>query len=96
MRPAAAKRPKIRPNNILDESSSVPTGDRAMSKEAPLSIAERDFILEALRQDARLDGRTANQFRPLKISFGDEYGHVNLELGNTRYEKSQSSVVAAN
>ncbi|EPS29421.1 hypothetical protein PDE_04370 [Penicillium oxalicum 114-2] len=54
-----------------------------MSKEAPLSIAEHDFILEALRQDARLDGRTANQFRPLKISFGDEYGHVNLELGNT-------------
>ncbi|KAJ5485645.1 Exosome complex component rrp45 [Penicillium diatomitis] len=54
-----------------------------MSKEAPLSIAEREFILEALRQDSRLDGRTPDQFRPLKISFGDEYGHVNLELGNT-------------
>lgn len=56
-----------------------------MSKEAPLSVAEREFILEALRQDARLDGRGADQFRPLKISFGEEYGHVKLQLGKTRY-----------
>ena len=56
-----------------------------MSKEAPLSVAERDFILEALRQDSRLDGRGPDQFRPLKISFGEEYGHVKLELGKTRY-----------
>jgi len=56
-----------------------------MSKEAPLSIAERDFILEALREDVRLDGRGANQFRPLNITFGDEYGHVKLQLGKTRF-----------
>lgn len=54
-----------------------------MSKEAPLSIAERDFILEALREDVRLDGRGADQFRPLNITFGDEYGHVKLQLGKT-------------
>lgn len=56
-----------------------------MSKEAPLSVVEREFILEALRQDTRLDGRGVDQFRSLKISFGDEYGHVKLELGKTRY-----------
>lgn len=56
-----------------------------MSKEAPLSIAERDFILEALREDVRLDGRGADQFRPLNITFGDEYGHVKLQLGKTRF-----------
>ncbi|KAJ5369058.1 Exosome complex component rrp45 [Penicillium cataractarum] len=54
-----------------------------MSKEASLSVAEREFILEALNQDVRLDGRGLDQFRPLKISFGDEYGHVKLELGKT-------------
>lgn len=67
-------------------SESSPTSTiQKMSKEAPLSVAEREFILEALRQDSRLDGRGADQFRPLKISFGDEYGHVKLELGKTRY-----------
>ncbi|CEJ61096.1 Putative Exosome complex endonuclease 2/ribosomal RNA processing protein [Penicillium brasilianum] len=54
-----------------------------MSKEASLSVAEREFILEALQQDVRLDGRGFDQYRPLKISFGDEYGHVKLELGKT-------------
>jgi exosome complex component RRP45 len=54
------------------------------SKEAPLSIAERDFILEALCQDVRLDGRKADDYRPLDISFGEEYGHVNLQLGKTK------------
>lgn len=56
-----------------------------MSREAPLSVAERDFILEALRENVRLDGRGADQFRPLNLSFGEEHGHVKLQLGKTRY-----------
>lgn len=55
-----------------------------MNKEAPLSIAERDFILNALREDVRLDGRGLDQLRPLKVSFGEEYGHVKVQLGKTR------------
>lgn len=58
-----------------------------MNKEAPLSIAESDFILNALREDVRLDGRQADQLRPLNVSFGDEYGHVKVQLGKTRYVK---------
>ncbi|KAL2221593.1 putative exosome complex endonuclease 2/ribosomal RNA processing protein [Thermoascus aurantiacus ATCC 26904] len=54
-----------------------------MSKEAPLSAAERDFILEALQQGVRLDGRALDELRPLSISFGDEYGHVKVQLGKT-------------
>ncbi|OJJ58800.1 hypothetical protein ASPSYDRAFT_151449 [Aspergillus sydowii CBS 593.65] len=54
-----------------------------MNKEAPLSIAERDFILDALREDVRLDGRKADQLRPLNLSFGEEYGHVKVQLGKT-------------
>lgn len=87
MRPATAKwAPKKsidHPRSDILRKSFLGT----MSKEAPLSIAEREFILEALRQDARLDGRGVDQSRPLKISFGDEYGHVKLELGKTRYAR---------
>ncbi|PYI16802.1 ribosomal protein S5 domain 2-like protein [Aspergillus violaceofuscus CBS 115571] len=54
-----------------------------MNKEAPLSIAERDFILNALREDVRLDGRAADELRPLKVTFGEEYGHVKVQLGRT-------------
>lgn len=54
-----------------------------MSREAPLSIAERDFILDALREGVRLDGREPDQLRPLNVSFGDEYGHVKVQLGKT-------------
>lgn len=55
-----------------------------MNKEAPLSVAERDFILNALRQNVRLDGREPDQLRPLTVSFGEEYGHVKVQLGKTR------------
>ncbi|RMJ22784.1 hypothetical protein PHISP_06341 [Aspergillus sp. HF37] len=54
-----------------------------MNKEAALSIAESDFILNALRENVRLDGRDADQLRPLTLSFGDEYGHVKVQLGKT-------------
>ncbi|RAK81787.1 exosome non-catalytic core subunit RRP45 [Aspergillus fijiensis CBS 313.89] len=54
-----------------------------MNKEAPLSIAERDFILNALREDVRLDGRAADELRPLKVTFGEEHGHVKVQLGRT-------------
>lgn len=55
-----------------------------MSKETPLSVAEREFILDALLQDIRLDGRNADAFRPLSVAFGEDYGHVNVQLGQTR------------
>lgn len=56
-----------------------------MSKETPLSVAEREFILEALLENIRLDGRDADAFRPLSVTFGEEYGHVKVRLGQTRY-----------
>ncbi|KAL4917182.1 ribosomal protein S5 domain 2-type protein [Aspergillus aurantiobrunneus] len=65
-----------------------------MNKEAPLSINERDFILDALREDVRLDGRAANQLRPLNLSFGEEYGHVKVQLGKTSLVVRISAEVA--
>ncbi|KAK2774004.1 hypothetical protein FQN53_003868 [Emmonsiellopsis sp. PD_33] len=54
-----------------------------MPKEADISANERAFILEALHQNVRLDGRALDQLRPLNVSFGDEYGHVKVQLGKT-------------
>ena len=67
-----------------------------MSKENPLAVPEREFILEALQQNIRLDGRRADDIRPLDISFGEEYGHVKVRLGQTRFVtvNSQSHAIA--
>ncbi|KAL4742260.1 ribosomal protein S5 domain 2-type protein [Aspergillus similis] len=65
-----------------------------MNKEAPLSIAERDFILDALREGVRLDGRDTDQLRPLTLSFGEEYGHVKVQLGKTSLVVRISAEVA--
>jgi len=54
-----------------------------MLKEADLSASERSFILEALQRSVRLDGRGLDEFRPIKLSFGDEYGHAKVQLGKT-------------
>lgn len=82
MRPARAKWPKKESNSDPRAGASRPPS--TMSKEAQLSIAERDFILEALRENVRLDGRQPDDYRPLDLSFGEEYGHVKLQLGKTK------------
>ena len=56
----------------------------AMPREAEPSNNEREFILEAVRQDTRLDGRALDAYRDIEISFGDEYGVADVRLGKTR------------
>ncbi|KAJ5171881.1 Exoribonuclease phosphorolytic domain 1 [Penicillium capsulatum] len=84
MRPVTAKR-RLPPkkSDATPRASFASKNRRIMSKEAPISLAEHDFILESLKEDVRLDGRQADQLRPLNISFGEEYGHVKLQLGKT-------------
>ncbi|KAI4230432.1 MAG: hypothetical protein L6R36_000061 [Xanthoria steineri] len=55
-----------------------------MPREAEPSNNERAFILEALQQDIRLDGRALESFRDIQLSFGDEYGVADVQLGKTR------------
>jgi exosome complex component RRP45 len=57
-----------------------------MPREVELSSNEREFILGALRQGLRLDGRGSDVYRDLEISFGEEYGVVDVKLGKTRYK----------
>ena len=56
-----------------------------MPREAEISLNEREFILRALGENVRLDGRTLEDLRPLELSFGDEYGVADVRLGKTRY-----------
>ena len=56
-----------------------------MPREAEPSINERSFILQALEENVRLDGRALDAFRDIEISFGDDYGLADVQLGKTRY-----------
>uniref|UniRef100_A0A1A7WM61 Exosome complex component RRP45 n=1 Tax=Iconisemion striatum TaxID=60296 RepID=A0A1A7WM61_9TELE len=53
-------------------------------KETPLSNCERDFLLRAIEEKKRLDGRQTYDYRKLKITFGTDYGCCFVDLGQTR------------
>lgn len=55
-----------------------------MPREAEISVNERAFIKEALLEKLRLDGRPFDAFRELSLTFGDEYGVADVQLGKTR------------
>lgn len=46
---------------------------------------EKQFLLQALKEDQRLDGREFDNYRKLDLQFGDEHGVADLRLGQTRY-----------
>lgn len=56
-----------------------------MPRETEPSLNEKTFLLQALQQNLRLDGRQFDQYRSLDLTFGDEYGVANVKLGKTRY-----------
>ncbi|KAK3719854.1 hypothetical protein RRG08_040155 [Elysia crispata] len=53
-------------------------------RETPLSNCEREFILNFIAQQKRLDGRNAYDYRDLRIAFGVSLGCCHVELGKTR------------
>lgn len=55
-----------------------------MPKGADISNVEKAFILQALGQNLRLDGRALDQFRNVELTFGDQYGTSTVSLGKTR------------
>jgi exosome complex component RRP45 len=56
-----------------------------MPREADISLNEKTFILDALREGTRLDGRALDAFREIELTFGEDYGVVNVRMGRTRY-----------
>lgn len=53
-------------------------------KDTPLSNCERDFLLKAIEEKQRLDGRQTYDYRKMKITFGTDYGCCFVDLGKTR------------
>ncbi len=59
-----------------------------MPREAEPSLNEKQFLLQALEDNLRLDGREFDQYRPFDLGFGDEYGVAEVKLGKTRYART--------
>ncbi|KAK4039681.1 ribosomal protein S5 domain 2-type protein [Parachaetomium inaequale] len=55
-----------------------------MPREAEPSLNERQFVAQAIQENLRLDGRELDQYRPLELTFGDQYGVADVTLGKTR------------
>jgi hypothetical protein len=69
----------------LTGTTSAQASGAKMPREAEISVNERAFIQQALQENIRLDGRAFDAFRSLKLTFGDEYGVADVQLGKTRY-----------
>ncbi len=55
-----------------------------MPREVEPSLNEKQFVLQALQEGLRIDGRNFDEFRKLELNFGDEYGVADVRLGKTR------------
>ena len=66
-----------------------------MPREPEPSLNERSFILQALRENIRIDGRSFDTFRDLDLSFGDEYGVADVKLGKTRQDSASEAVLTS-
>ncbi|KAM0795644.1 ribosomal protein S5 domain 2-type protein [Usnea florida] len=66
-----------------------------MPREAEPSVNERTFLLQALQENIRLDGRALDAYRNLDISFPDDYGVADVRLGKTRVLTRISASVTA-
>jgi exosome complex component RRP45 len=50
----------------------------------PLSLNEREFLLKALKEGMRVDGRPVRAMRPMQLQFHD-LGSAECQLGRTRF-----------
>ncbi|KAF2497726.1 hypothetical protein BU16DRAFT_559462 [Lophium mytilinum] len=66
-----------------------------MPRAAEISVNEREFILQGLKENIRLDGRPFDAFRSLELNFGDEHGVADVQLGKTRVIARVSAEVTA-
>lgn len=64
-----------------------------MVKEVVPSVNEVNFLLEALKQGRRVDGREVYDMRSLDIKLGSDYGYVEVQLGRTRVAANVSAEV---
>ena len=66
-----------------------------MPREAELSVNERAFVLQALGERIRIDGRKFDEFRELDLKFGDDHGVAHVTLGKTKCVSPDSYWITA-
>ncbi|KAI7888300.1 ribosomal protein S5 domain 2-type protein [Mucor mucedo] len=64
-----------------------------MVRELEPSVNEVAFLLEALKQGRRVDGREVYDMRSVEITLGADYGYVEVQLGRTRVAANVSAEV---
>lgn len=64
-----------------------------MVRELEPSINETAFLLEALKQGRRVDGREIYDMRSVEVTLGSDYGYVEVQLGRTRVAANISAEV---
>ncbi|KAJ6782247.1 hypothetical protein PWT90_04156 [Aphanocladium album] len=64
-----------------------------MPREAEPSLSEKTFVSQALAEGLRLDNRKFEQYRSLKLTFGDEYGIAEVQFGKTKVMAKVSAEV---
>jgi exosome complex component RRP45 len=55
-----------------------------MPREPEPSQNDKAFVLKLLEDGRRLDGRGFSEYRKLDLTFGDELGVADVQLGKTR------------
>ncbi|XP_063922852.1 uncharacterized protein LOC135137195 [Zophobas morio] len=53
-------------------------------RETVITNCERKFLMKCLSDWTRLDGRSFDEFRPLRVEFGKDWGSCYVSLGKTR------------
>ena len=56
-----------------------------MPREVGPSLNERQFFLQALKEEIRIENRGFGDFRAIQLEFGDEYGVSDVRIGKTRF-----------
>jgi len=64
-----------------------------MPREVGPSLNERQFFLQALKEEVRIDNRGFGDFRAIQLEFGDEYGVSDVRIGKTRYVLKAFSIM---
>ncbi len=57
-----------------------------MPRELEPSLNEAAFVAQALQEGLRLDGRGNDDYRPITVTLGEEYGVADVRIGKTRYD----------
>ncbi|KAG8947957.1 hypothetical protein FRC04_010154 [Tulasnella sp. 424] len=64
-----------------------------MPRELEPAIAQKEFVLTALKQGLRTDGRALLESRNIELVFGEELGMVECKLGKTRVFADVSATI---